>query len=252
MIPTRDREDHLRRAVASALGQRQYPNVEVIVQNGGRPVDLPDDPRLLVLNQPDLSIAHAVNLAAEHATGEVLHFACDDDVMAPTAVANAVKTLQTHDAEWTYSAINRIRPKGVKAPRVVDRHGGTVFNATPEQQGLGIQGGLPWNEELFRQGNFVPQPSVFWTRRAWETCGPMDETFPLCFDYEMWGRLASRFPPAVARHVAADYTVWPGSTSVHSPHLQAREADAIRIRWDSIGFGNRPTDKPDFRLPPRT
>ena len=239
LIPTKDRPDLLRRAVESAPTQT-YSDIEVIVQNGGGKVALPDDRRLTVLNEPDQSIANGVNRAAYRSSGRIMHFACDDDVMRPNAVAAAVESLRTARAQWTYGCIMLVqRPEDCPpAKPLVDRHGNAVLRGRVSS--IGEQGGLPWDMFTYaKHGNYVPQPSVFWTRHAWELCGPMDETLPLCFDYEMWGRFGSRWPPAVTGHVAADYTVWDGSTSVHSQAAQRREVKTIQSRWGVYGVGRR-------------
>jgi glycosyltransferase involved in cell wall biosynthesis len=224
VIPTKDRPDKLAVAVESALAQT-YRRLEVVVQDGSRetaPPVLPDDPRLRYYREHDTSIANALNRGMLRATGEYLHFACDDDVMRPDAVKHAMHSLRTLNYRWTYGQIDIHSPRLPNGDNHVERNGG-----------------WDWDYHRLQHGNYIPQPSVFFTRYAWTLCGPWDETSPLCFDYEMWGRLGSRWDPFVREHVDADVHRWEGSISVHSQDAQWTEVRAIQHRWKLYGFGRR-------------
>lgn len=225
-----DRYDRLLRSVRAALAQ-DYEDIEVIVKvkldttanvafYGG--LDDIDDPRLRCRFTRDASIAHAVNQGMALATGDVLHFACDDDEMLPDACSNAVAALKQHDAEWTYGVMH-------------------VVNYDDGQRNiLTYIGGWDWDgSRLWQGGNYIPQPTVFWTRKAWDYCGPFDETLPLCFDFEFWARLGSLYTPVVRQHVDSYYEQWEGSISVARQDEQREEVSRAQKRWTDLGFGRR-------------
>lgn len=224
------RLERLRRAVDSALAQ-DHDDIEVIVKvqfdmwryvRSDLALQLPQDPRLRVVAQGDRSIADALNQAAALATGDVLHFACDDDEMLPDACSNAVAALKQHDAEWTYGVMH-------------------VVNYDDGQRNiLTYIGGWDWDgSRLWQGGNYIPQPTVFWTRKAWDYCGPFDETLPLCFDFEFWARLGSLYTPVVRQHVDSYYEQWEGSISVARQDEQREEVSRAQKRWTDLGFGRR-------------
>lgn len=232
LIPTNgERPARLQRAVKAALAQ-DWLDVEVIVKvklDTTANVEYEmmglfqiEDSRLYVHASKDYSIAQAVNQAAKFASGDVMHFACDDDEMLPSACSNAVESLRRHCAEWTYGVIH-----------VVNYEDG-------QRNVLTYIGGWDWDgSRLWQGGNYIPQPTVFWTRKAWDFCGPFDESLPLCFDFEMWGRLGALFTPTVRQHIDAYYEQWEGSISCSRQDEQLAEVQRVQKRWTDIGFGRR-------------
>ena len=49
---------------------------------------------------------------------------------------------------------------------------------------------MPFNQKLLETTDFLDQPSVFWTRKAWEMVGPLDESLHYAFDWEWLLRAA--------------------------------------------------------------
>ena len=62
-----------------------------------------------------------------------------------------------------------------------------------------VRPAISFSRELLEMVDFLDQPSVFWTRRAWEVVGPLDATLCYGFDWE-WFLRASK----VCRFVAVD------------------------------------------------
>ena len=89
VIPTHDRPELVRRAVASALAQT-VPDVEVIVVDdaSAEPVAFtPGDPRLRVFrNERSLGVSAARNVGLGHARGPWITFLDDDDELLPDMV----------------------------------------------------------------------------------------------------------------------------------------------------------------------
>lgn len=103
VLPTRNRADLLPRAVQSVLRQANV-QVELIVVDDGSTDHTAavlagiDDPRLVVLQGGGTGAAAARNLAIGRATGEVIAFADDDNIMAPGWLAAAAGHLRTHES----------------------------------------------------------------------------------------------------------------------------------------------------------
>lgn len=176
------RPNFLKRAVESVLSQ-DFKDFELIVKDGGD-ADirhlLPDDPRLRYVRMADSGIGQALNQGCAAARGEILNESNDDDLMAPGALAFVDGFIG--DAEWMYGQI---------------RYG----NETTCQA---------WDYERLKKVNFVPQPAVFFRRRAWEAVGGFDEVNNLAADYDMWLKLGGRWEPRYAPKVLAHYTLHGG------------------------------------------
>ena len=72
-----------------------------------------------------------------------------------------------------------------------------IFNDRPCSRE--VRPAISFSRELLEMVDFLDQPSVFWTRRAWELVGPLDEKLCYAFDWE-WFLRASK----VCRFIATD------------------------------------------------
>jgi len=230
LIPHKPRpgsDERLARAINSALNQT-HNDIEVIVKaHNARPsfrwgAYVLNDERVTWIDGPDNSITHAVNIAAQRSTGDVMHFACDDDEMTPDAVASALEALRPRSRQWTYGAMHIVRYEAGER-RLVEGNGGWV-----------------WDKGRLLHENFIPQPTVFWKRDAWNAVGPFDESLRFCLDYEMWGRLGSLYEPRVRRHIDSYYEQWDHSTTATQQAAMWTEVGIIQARWRTHGLGWRP------------
>ncbi|HEX2699130.1 MAG TPA: glycosyltransferase [Acidimicrobiales bacterium] len=96
IVPTHDRPAMLADAVLSVLGQRVSTVECIVVDDGSRPpVDLAGDRRLVVLRRPDAGgPAAARNMGLSAATGDVVAFLDDDDVLVPERLDLALAGLE--------------------------------------------------------------------------------------------------------------------------------------------------------------
>lgn len=196
-----EREDMLERSVMAIIEQ-DYEDWELIIQNGGVPFQFLDDKidnRVKVFNEKDTGITDAMNKGMAKATGDIFNWQNDDDAMASGTLTFVSHQLKYH--EWLYGYIN-----------MTDGSNGHLW-------------GTQWNgiSQLI-QGNHVPQPSVYWTRKAYETVGPMDEEQDLTSDYDYWIRLGKAYEPLFVNRVMADYYLHPDQITQKDQTEQIRQA----------------------------
>ncbi len=88
IMPSRNRASYLRQAIATVLGQR-HRNFELLVVDDGSEDETPDvlaavdDPRVRVIRTPGLGESAARNLGLAEATGSIITFLDDDNLMDP-------------------------------------------------------------------------------------------------------------------------------------------------------------------------
>lgn len=200
-MPTMATRETLFRAIEAILNQ-DYQNWELIIQNGGDPLGEIEtkDERIKIFNEKDTGITDAMNKGMAKATGDIFNWQNDDDAMAPGTLTFVAQQLRDH--EWLYGYIN-----------MTD----------------GLSQGHLWGNQWtgidqLIQGNHVPQPSVYWTRKAYETVGPMDETQDLTSDYDYWIRLGKAYEPLFVNRVMADYYLHPDQITQKDQTEQIRQA----------------------------
>lgn len=113
ILPTRNRSILLGRAIRSILTQ-SYSRLELIIVDDGSTDDTANtiesiqDPRVVMITGGGQGAAAARNLALSRATGSIIAFADDDNVMAPGWLMSVVSYLQRNPATaGVYGAVLR-------------------------------------------------------------------------------------------------------------------------------------------------
>lgn len=193
VIPVHDRRALVGRAIRSVLAQALPPHDIVVVDDGSRDGvsdALTDDfPGVNVVRiDENLGVSHARNLGVAKAQGDWIAFLDSDDEWLPEKLARQVEILDGHSAPLCHTDEIWIR-RGVRVNpcRHHAKRGGDIFLDC-----------LP---------RCVVSPSAALIERAaLESLGGFDETLPACEDYDLWLRLAARWPvayvdtPLVVKH----------------------------------------------------
>jgi glycosyltransferase involved in cell wall biosynthesis len=188
VVPTRDRPELLRRAVAAVLGQIYPGPVQCVVVFDQSDPDLPwgglgPQRRLeLIRNRRAAGLAGARNSGILHADGELLAFCDDDDEWLPGKLARQVERLQARpDAAVVTSGI---------LVRYRDR---TIARTSPTPEVT--------HRQLLRSRMFELHPSTVVVRRSLllDSIGLVDEAIPGSYaeDYE-WLLRAVKVAPVLA------------------------------------------------------
>jgi glycosyltransferase involved in cell wall biosynthesis len=205
IVPTYNRERFVLEAVRSALGQT-FSDLEVIVLDDGSTDRTAEgireitDARVRYFLQENTGRPGVVrNRAIAQARGEYVAFLDSDDAWLPGKLARQLAEAEAHpEAGLIYSFT-----------REVDRAGrpGAVFG--PNFDGSGSQ----FEQLLFL--NFIPIQTVLVPRRVLEDVGTFDESpeFRAIEDYELWLRIAARYPIRLVPEVLAFYRVHEGGIS---------------------------------------
>ena len=123
--------------------------------------------------------AVATNAAMREARGEYVAFLDSDDLWLPEKLARQVASLRHHArCGWSYTRFMTIDSSG------------RIINPLPTGT-YPAKGG--WIRESLLDGRIViAQPSVLVSRMLLEELGPFDEGLRMCYDDDLWFRLAAR------------------------------------------------------------
>lgn len=185
-LPVMGRPQWLRQALLSFLIQ-DYDDLELVVKDGDPNQPVVEDKGvaavLSLLGQRvnyrcsrDRGIFDAANDCLKRATGDILNFACSDDLLCPGAL---VAVNQVFEQErfggpfWLY---------------------GKTISADITGKTLGIDG-KPTTYEALLKHNCVGQPSTFWNRKIMEMDGIFDPRYRHAADYDLWLRFWRRTEP---------------------------------------------------------
>ena len=181
VIPTYNRADFVREAIASVLRQ-DYPDIEIIVvddgsRDGTAAVVSQFGPTVQYLWQENRGVSAARNRGVAVSTGVLIAFLDSDDLWLPNKVAAQVACFEAHAAAQACHTDEMWIRRGVRVN---------------ERRSHRKQGGWQFLASLPR---CVISPSAIMVRRAlWDRLGGFDESLPACEDYDLWLRLTAVVP----------------------------------------------------------
>ena len=222
IVPSYNSGATLRRVLAS-LAAQHYPALEVIVVDAASSDDTPAilaDHRALItklIREPDRGQAEALNKGLAAATGDIGGWLCADDELLPGALAEvAARFAADADAEVLIGACERVFADGSR-------------RLTPAPAAA-------W--DVIGRRNVIDQPSVFWKRSLQQRLGPLDESFRLAFDWDLWCRMArARARLITTGAVLSRYHFTASSKSNTAGDDHARESFRILRRYGPLGGG---------------
>jgi glycosyltransferase involved in cell wall biosynthesis len=158
------------------LGQG-YPALDYVVMDGGstdNSIDIikqRESELSFWRSEPDRGQAAAINEGFARSSGAILAWLNSDDLYTP----------------GTFSEVVAILGDISDQPAVM--YGGCELFNDSERSGQ-VRPAVPFDPELLRVTDYLDQPSVFWTRAAWELVGPLDESLHYAFDWDWFLRAA--------------------------------------------------------------
>ncbi|HET6508894.1 MAG TPA: glycosyltransferase [Baekduia sp.] len=185
-VATYARDTYLHEAVASCLAQ-DYEDLEVLVVVDGsvnpridEVLATFDDPRLRVVrHEVNRGIAEAYNTIVREGRGELIAMLGDDDVCCPDRISRSVAVFDAH-------------------PDTGVVHGGaTIIDGDGREHGqLGAPAlsGSALFSMLWRDHNYLLDPTRMVHRRVYDACGGYHRDWTLAQDFHFWVRAAARFP----------------------------------------------------------
>ena len=200
-IPTYNRARYLREAIESALGQT-FADFELVVVDNCSTDETPEvagayaarDARVrYVRNERNLGLVGNFNRCVEVARGEYVALLHDDDVYLPDMLAATAGALAAHPAAaFAYGAAEEMDDVGGAVGLRRWRIGDAVLEPPVAFAHL-----LAFNS--------VPPPAILVRATAYAAVGGYDAAMAPAVDWDLWLRMAQRFPVVYIDRVLARY-----------------------------------------------
>jgi len=181
IIPTYNRAESVRRAVASVLAQT-FGDFELIVVDDGsndrtQEVLTGVDDRLLLIVQERAGVSAARNRGLSAARGGLIAFLDSDDYWRPEKLAVQVRFFEENPEAVICQTEEIWYRRGRRVnPRIKHRKpSGDVFRASLELC-------------------LISPSAVMMRRELFDRVGRFDESLPACEDYDLWLRVTARYP----------------------------------------------------------
>ena len=196
VVATLKQKAFLEKTIRSVLMQN-YPNLELIVIDGDstdRSVEIIRkyaDHLDFWVSEKDRGQADAINKGLSRASGDILYWINSDDYLLPQALYH----IGAFDWQPDTGAVVGIGHK-------VDLHDRIQY--TPEVPELNYHTFLNW----VGYGNFM-QPACFFSARAWQECGPLNENLHYCLDVDLWLKISQKYTFAKLEQALAHAYIHP-------------------------------------------
>ncbi len=187
VTPSYNQGEYLAETLQSLVDQ-DYPNLEVVIQDGGSTDASIEIAERFVSNHPDLfqltvesdeGQADALARGFRKTTGEIMGFLNSDDWLETGCLHSVARAIDP--ARGRHVVFGRSLFFGNDPGKEGRDHPARYTN---HYQQLAI-----WN----RQVNQIPQPSAFWHREVWERCGGINTTVSHAIDYDLFCRFSQRY-----------------------------------------------------------
>jgi len=221
IIPVYNQADYLADAVHSALAQ-SHPNREIIIIDDAS-TDGSDrviagfsgaDGVTVHRNQKNLDCAGTFNLGISLARGTYYAILAADDTWEPDFLQTLAAALEEHpEAAFAYCRVNLMDRSGVKKPRRKDR----IFY---DRDFCGNQ-----FEDIVRWLNPIPHHATVVRKSCAVEAGCYDPELTTTHDWDLWLRLAKKYPVALVNRYLANYRVHRENVSLR----RSREGDKERF-----------------------
>jgi glycosyltransferase involved in cell wall biosynthesis len=210
VTPSLNQGKFLGAALESVLGQR-YPALEYLVMDGGS-----EDDSVEIIKQresqltfwrsePDRGQGAAINEGFARCSGRILGWLNSDDLYL----------------SGTFSRLAAIL--GPIADQPVVLYGGCEI--LDDAKGSNeIRAAVPFDFERLQISDYLDQPSVFWTRAAWELVGPLDESLHYAFDWDWFLRAATSCRFIRSEQVLSRYRI----------HAEHKSGSGGGKRWNEL------------------
>lgn len=213
IIPTFNRPDRLRTALASVFAQ-EYRDFQIIVVNDGstpvEPViaDFNHDGRItLITHDRNRGLAASRNTGLRHATGTYVCYLDDDDRFLPDHLRTLVTQLEAGDCKVAYTDAWRVHEQ--------------IVGETISESGRDRPYAEEFNPHQLLIGNYIPVLCVMHARACLDEVGGFDESLFVHEDWDLWIRMATRYPFVHIPKTTAEFTWRVDGSSMTS---QSREA----------------------------
>lgn len=228
VIPSFNKVDFIEETLKSIILQK-YPNLEVIVQDGGSTDGTfeiikkyaGERPKIFKIeSRKDKGQLDAINKGLKKATGEILAFINADDVYEKGAFKRVAKAYEKNPGALWFAG------KG----RVIDAKGKEIAKLATWYKSFLL---IINHQSLAIMTNYFMQPSVFITISAYKKYGPFIGTKTAVMEYDMWLKLFQVSKPVIIPSYLSSFRLYKGSISTSKVGEMMNEDERIVRKYTS-------------------
>ena len=181
VTPSFNQGKFIEKTIQSVINQN-YPNLEYIIIDGGSTDETLDiikkyeEHITYWVSESDQGQSHAINKGFARATGDIFYWINSDDYLLP----NTLKKIGTLKWDKHIGVM-------VGIGHIIDLNEKIIY--TPKYYNpITTKSLFNWTN-----GNDFMQPACFFSKMAWEACGPLNTDLHFCMDVDLWIKISKKF-----------------------------------------------------------
>ena len=191
ITPSYNQSDFIEKNILSVICQN-YPDVEHIVVDGGSTDQsvqiLQKYDHLKWISEKDRGQSHAINKGFRRAIGDIIGWLNSDDVYMPGTFFKVERIFEKHpDVDLIFSHCLRIDADD----RVLSM----------------AQGRDPERYDVLKYPNYIPQPTVFFRNKIFQTTGYLFEEYQYVMDFDYWRRISKHHKLMLVNDIFAAFRI---------------------------------------------
>lgn len=224
VIPSYNKANYIKETLESIIKQK-YPNLEIIVQDGGS-----TDGSLKIIknfavkysdlmkweSKKDKGQMDAINKGMSKASGDIVTYINADDVYTKGSLKIVGKYFAEYPkTPWLAGQGKIINQDSKEMLRLVTAYKNLLLNIN--------------NYQLLLIVNYLIQPSVFLSRKAFVNYGPYPGIRKFVTEYDLWLRIGNNQMPAVINKPLSKFRIEPLSvTSTQAQQLLSKDFEIVQ------------------------
>ena len=225
MVTCYNQGHFLPESIGSILSQTRRPD-EILLVDDGSTDNTRDEVRrfseVSYIRQDNSGLAAARNTGLRQSRGDLLVFLDADDRLLPQALEAGLDDFAAHpECAFVFGAFRRIDAAG----RLLEDR--AAMRLLGEDAYLG----------LLRNNPICMHATAMFRRRALESVGGYDTSLPACEDYDLYLKIARRFPTHQHARLVAEYRMHPGQMSARL-RLMLKTAKRVLLAQREFVRGN--------------
>ncbi|QDO93680.1 glycosyltransferase [Formosa sediminum] len=181
ITPSYNQGKFIEETILSVINQG-YDNLEYIIIDGGstdNSVDIIkkyEDKIDFWVSEKDKGQSDAINKGLNRATGDIVCWLNSDDYFLPDALKKVGEYNWTDDIGILVGIGHKVN---------LDKE---IIYTPDYYEPITLKDLFYWNK-----GKNFMQPAAFFSKKAWDTCGPLNADLNICMDVDLWIKIAKQF-----------------------------------------------------------
>ena len=188
VTPSFNQAQYIRATIDSVLSQ-DYPNFEYIVMDGGSTDGTVEilksyGKKLNWVSEKDRGQTDAINKGLRKSSGDILAYLNSDDIYLPGTLKRVGEYYNKTGVDWITGDCLTIDESGIESKN-------NKIISLYKRFLMAIYSPLT----LRIADSMLPQPSTFWSRKAWDKVGEFNDKYHYVMDYDYWLRMSKWYKP---------------------------------------------------------